>query len=294
MRSRSSVANTKALAESIAAGTAPPPVKTSPPSVVPAPDGDIKPPRRRSEARREEPPTAATMAAMDRAMDEPEEERNLRGLQDAADAIRERDELKVANSSRVSGMYDPRGVVGAAELREKLPPSSPSQASELEMGNGFQRVVTHLFDFQGDPMETYERVRESLRLGTRASQASYGTLVDALDQAEEMASTAMELLINAKVTHDAFEIDSKIVKGALWEQATQALEAEKAAGERKKAIVIADVEAWMASNHPDEWRALEVKAGQARRMVAMLEDLAERTRQRAGHLRVMAKGAARE
>jgi hypothetical protein len=278
MRSRSSVANTKALAESIAAGTAPPPVET--PKVEPpaAGDGDIKPPRRRSEAKPSSPlPPKSEAEKNYRMQDDPE----LQG------EVGDR-----AEGSPMDRAIDDVAAVGRA--REPLPPSTPSQASELEMGNGLQRVVTHLFDFQGDPMETYERVRESLRLGTRASQASYGQLVDALDQAEEMAATAMELLINAKVTHDAFEIDSKIVKSALWDQATQALEQDKKSGVRTKQIVIADIESWIAVHHPDEWRALEVKIGQARRMVAMLEDLAERTRQRAGHLRVMARGATRE
>lgn len=159
------------------------------------------------------------------------------------------------------------------------------------MQGGYSRIVTSLFTSVEDPMATYQKLRGALTMGGRASASSHGQIIDALDAAEDNAATAMELLVNAKVTHDSFEIDAKILLAALRDRATSVLEDEKAKGERKKAITEADVESTMGAMFPDEWRALEDRRGKAKRMVAMIEDLAERCRQRAGHLRVMARSA---
>ncbi len=136
-------------------------------------------------------------------------------------------------------------------------------------------------------MMVYERVRAALQMGKRASSASYGEMVDALDAAEENASQAMELFINAKVSLDAFEIDATIVESGMRDQAVALLEEEKARGERKKAITNGDVEAVMAARFPDEWQDLSRRRGQAKRTVDMLSDLCERCRERAKDLRAM-------
>lgn len=147
------------------------------------------------------------------------------------------------------------------------------------------RIVTKIFSLE-DPMAVYEDVRASLRMG-RASGASYGQLVDALDEAEENAMRAMELLVNTKDAHDGFEIDAKIIAGSLRERAVQELEDRKAAGTLKKAITNDDVEAVMAANYPDEWQELEHKRGKARRTIDLLAALHEASRERAKDLRAM-------
>lgn len=174
------------------------------------------------------------------------------------------------------------------------PPREPGSRSNLivkpadvSLGAGYERIVTHLFARSEQPMDTYEKVRAALRLGTRASSASHGQLVDALDQAEENAMEAMELLINAKVAHDAFEIDAKMVLGAVREESYAVLQAEKAAGVRSKAITDADVESVMASRHPDDWQEIQEKIGKAKRTVDLIAELAERARERAKDLRAM-------
>lgn len=155
------------------------------------------------------------------------------------------------------------------------------------MGPGYDRIITKIFTAVEDPMDTYQKVRDRLRIGTRASAASYGQLVDALDEAEETAMQAMELLVNAKDAHDGFEIDSKIIAGALREKAVAELEDRKAQGVLKKAITNDDVEAVMAAKYPDEWQTLEHKRGKARRTIDLLSELAERSRERCKDLRAM-------
>ncbi len=158
-------------------------------------------------------------------------------------------------------------------------------AADLTMGPGYDRIVTHLFQLD-DPMKVYEEVRESLRMG-RASAASYGQLVDALDEAEEAAMRAMDLLVNTKDAHDGFEIDAKIILGGMRAQASSILEDQKAKGLLKKTITNDDVEAVMAANHPDEWQDLERKRGRAKRTIDLLTALHEAARERAKDLRAM-------
>ena len=135
-------------------------------------------------------------------------------------------------------------------------------------------------------MDVYQRVRDSLRMG-RASGASYGQLVEALDEAEENAVLAMEVYVNAAVALESFEIDAKIVLGTLRDDATAILEDEKAQGQRKKAITNDDVESVMAAKFPDEWQSVTNKRAKAQQTVKLLGDLCERARERCKDLRAM-------
>lgn len=157
----------------------------------------------------------------------------------------------------------------------------------MSLGGGNDRIVTHLFQRDEDPMDTYKKIRASLRLGTRASSASAGQLLDALDQAEENAMEAFELLINAKVAHDLFEIDSKVVLGAVRASAYTVLQREKTDGIRSKAITDADVESAMASLSPDDYQAVQEKIGKAKRTIDLLSELYVSARERAKDLRAM-------
>lgn len=159
-------------------------------------------------------------------------------------------------------------------------------AADLSLGDGYDRIVTHLFRLV-DPMKVYEEVRQTLRMGGRASASSYGELVDALDDAAEASMRAIELLVNAKDAHDAFEIDAKIIMATMRQEATDILEDQKAKGLMKKAITNDDVEAVMAANHPDDWQELERKRGRAKRTIDMLAALHEAAREREKDLRAM-------
>jgi hypothetical protein len=164
--------------------------------------------------------------------------------------------------------------------------TATADPSSLSMGDGYDRIVDTLFDLP-DPHEEYLAVKQSLKLGTRASRADYGTLIDALDVSEDMAERAFALLVNAKVARDAYDIDARAIEAGMRDQANAALQAEKDAKTRSKAITDADVTAYMAAKFPDEWRDIEARRGKARRTVSYLEDLAKRAGERARDLRQM-------
>ncbi len=169
--------------------------------------------------------------------------------------------------------------------RQARAAEAPKTASGLTMGH-HQRIVDVLFDMP-DPMEVYQRVRRALSFGGRASSMGYGGLVDALDEAETNAADAFQLLCDAKVVHDRFEIDCQVIEGTLREPAVGDLQAQKDAGTRSKAITNDDITAVMAQKFPAEYRDLSSRRSKAKRTVALLESLADLARERARDLRAM-------
>ncbi len=178
----------------------------------------------------------------------------------------------------------------AAQRRARAEaPKTPSEVRDavdkLSMGR-HARIVDALFDMP-DPMEEYLAIKAALSFGGRASSLSYGQLVDALDEAQQIAERGSRLMASAKVTYDAFHLDAEVIRGALREQAVDDLQRQKAEGKRSKAITNDDITAVMAAAFPDEYRDLEMRAGKARRMVAAIEQLYDRACARAGDLRAM-------
>jgi len=163
--------------------------------------------------------------------------------------------------------------------------SATQDPAELSMGVGYDRIVATLFDMP-DPHEVYLRVKSSLRLGVKASRADYGTLVDALDEAQEMADQAYDLFVNAKAAADSYDIDAQMIESGMRDQAMSVLMTEYQA-KKRKSPTNDDVTAWMAAQFPDEWRDVQARRGRARRMVAKLENLSQRAHERARDLRQM-------
>jgi hypothetical protein len=163
--------------------------------------------------------------------------------------------------------------------------TATTDPAELALGSGYDRIVDTLFDLP-DPYDTYQLVKRSLQLGTRASRADYGTLVDALDAAQDMADKAYDLYVNAKTAADSYEIDAKAIESGMRDQAMAALMEEYKAKQRPSPKND-DVDAYMAAKFPDEWRDIQQRRGRARRMVRKLENLATRASERAKDLRQM-------
>jgi len=157
--------------------------------------------------------------------------------------------------------------------------------ADLSIGNGYDRIVDTLFDM-ADPYVVYEEVKRSLRLGTRASRADYGTMVDALDAAQEMAEKAFDLYVNAKTAHDSYDIDASAIEAGMRDQAMAALMEEYKAKQRRSPTND-DVISYMAAKFPDEWRDIQQRRGRARRMVRKLENLTSRASEKAKDLRQM-------
>ena len=180
-----------------------------------------------------------------------------------------------------AGTGESEGKGGATEDRSsvagngKLDSKRDAAAKILEnvcMGPGYDRIIEHVFTVA--PWESYEQLEEGLKIG-EASKADYATVCDALDSAEDNARQAHRLFVAARVTRERFEMDADVILAGMREEATMSLQAEKAKGDRSKAITDADVVARMISLFPDQYRATEEKKLRARKAVEHLEVFAE-------------------
>lgn len=168
------------------------------------------------------------------------------------------------------------------ERREPVS-SPPKNVGELQMGRGVDRIVRSIFDLPDIPTE-HEEIRKSLRFDGRASDLSHGELVNALNEADELAQRAAELLANVKSVHDVFEIHAKAVESTLRMRGHEALIELKDRGKYSGRFGAEDVEAMMAKLHADEFVDLEKRKGEAKRTVDVVASLFERCVDRARHL----------
>jgi hypothetical protein len=185
-------------------------------------------------------------------------------------------------------------------------PDSPdafNQPGRPGLTAGFDRIVDKLFEL--DAEREYAELEKTFTLGMRASQAEYGHIANALDLAEDCAHRAMKLYANAKVSHAAFEMDAKAILGALRKEIVEKLETHKLAEFTKlketlgskaptgKQITESDIESYMASSHPDEWRGIEIRRAKSEAMVKVMERFADLWKQRSRDLQVLGSGAQR-
>lgn len=177
---------------------------------------------------------------------------------------------------------DPQGEGPDPELGEAV--------RKLGMEDGYRRIVDDIFETDEPPEDIFEQVRKGMKLGNRASSADYGSLVDALDQAEELTRLAHLLYVRAVDEYESFERDSEIVESAMRHTAVQQLEREKREKIRTKQITDADVVSTIAGAYPDEYQELAEKKRRARLMVEHMQDLHKRAASRAVHLRTMVRG----
>lgn len=162
------------------------------------------------------------------------------------------------------------------------------------LSNGFDRIVSRVYNI--DSEKEYDELVTSLKSSERPSRSDYGTLVDALDVAEDCARRAMALYVNGKVTDVAFELDSLAITGAMRKEAVEKLNADKFTEDGKpikgtKMITEADVTGYMASQWSDQYRRIELDRAKSKSMVSYLERLAELWKQRARDLSTMVSNA---
>jgi len=153
----------------------------------------------------------------------------------------------------------------------------------------YDPIVSTIFSIDA-PETIYEQIEAAIR-PIRASRADYGTIVDALDRAQEVARLSMQLLVNAKITAAAHERDTEVAMSGFRDSAVAALQEEKAAGTRNKAITDADVTSRIAGAFPDDWNEVQDNRARIKRMIEYLEDLHERAKERARDLRTMTTNA---
>jgi hypothetical protein len=183
-----------------------------------------------------------------------------------------------------------------SEVKVDRAASSPAQEPDYDfpvLGGGFDRIVSRVYNI--DSEKEYDELVAGLS-GLLPSRSDYGTIVDALDIAEDCARRAMALYVNAKVTDVAFELDATAITGSMRKDAVAALQAEKVDAEGKvikgtKMITEADVTGYMASQWADQWRRIELDRAKSKQMCVYLERLAELWKQRARDIAIMASNA---
>jgi hypothetical protein len=167
-----------------------------------------------------------------------------------------------------------------AERRKQI----AADLEDLVLASGTSKIVERVFEV--DVWATYERLEAELKIGAPGNR-DRATLTDALDAAQDNARQASAIFASAKVAVERFEMDATVLAVSMREQANAELSAEKARGERPKAITDADVTSKIAALFPDEWLALEEERSRAKRTVAHLDRFADGWSKRARNLEVL-------
>lgn len=127
-------------------------------------------------------------------------------------------------------------------------------------------AISRIFEslFRVDIWEEYKILLKAMKIGEKHSD--YGTLMDALDKAEDNSRRAHRLLMNAKLQREKYNASAAPIEAGMRKEATKALQREKVDGVRNKAITDADVMSYCAVMFADEWQ--EISATRARHKFA--------------------------
>jgi hypothetical protein len=161
---------------------------------------------------------------------------------------------------------------------------SANAAEEVPIDPRFAFVEERVFapiDFG----TVYDVIEGWLRLGERRTEEAF--IRKAHEEGPDMLQQATRLYLQAKLAREKWEKENDVMFGAMREQASEVLEAEKASGKRKKAITEADVDAKCAALFPDQYRAQEIKRRKAKLTEDALSKLVEVCGVRCRHLDTM-------
>jgi hypothetical protein len=134
-----------------------------------------------------------------------------------------------------------------------------------------QRIVEAVYAV--DAWRDYQDLEQNLEIGDQ--RGDYKTVAAHVDGAEKRARRAHALYLSAKLELLRFEKESDKVLSGMRQKASETLEDEKSAGERRKAITNEDVRSQMAAMFPDEVGAQEEKLAQLKGAVSHMERLAD-------------------
>lgn len=140
-----------------------------------------------------------------------------------------------------------------------------------EPSPGMRRIISHIFDSDEDVWETYQQLKQALKVGER--RTDYGTLMHALDEAEENWGKAHRLYCIARVEQERVEMDAAVLESVARREALKQLEAEKDSGQRKKQITEADIEARVLEVYPEDARRLRELKLKVRKTVENAQEL---------------------
>jgi hypothetical protein len=118
------------------------------------------------------------------------------------------------------------------------------------MSDEFERILTRVLDLPNAEAE-YDRLEKALRVG--AQRNDLGTLMEALDQAEDNARVADKIAVNAQVERDACLKEFEVFQAPIWSACSLYLQEQKDSGVLKSKN-ITDARAACAQRYPDEYR----------------------------------------
>lgn len=124
-----------------------------------------------------------------------------------------------------------------------------------------------------DLFDEWKKLEAALDIGDKRSE--HGHAVRAADLAARRAYKAHRLYLTARNMWKAWELENEVIFGAMWSEATRALQVEKEQGLRSKQITDADITRRVATMFPDEYQAQERKRRELKSAVESLEKLAE-------------------
>jgi hypothetical protein len=138
------------------------------------------------------------------------------------------------------------------------------------LGTGYERIRERIFTMP-DPEHEYAELERALVLGTQ----QFDNIAHALDQAEDNARRAHRLYVCARVDAEAFSLQADIVEGGWRTKAVAELQREKELGLRTKQITDGDVSGKMAQMFEEEYRSLQQKRIESRKMLEHMERFAD-------------------
>lgn len=147
----------------------------------------------------------------------------------------------------------------------------------------YLRMVEMTYDLP-EPDLLFERLYDDLELDNALTP---GNLQAELNKAEKNALLAHKLYINTKVDHVVFEIEMDGVMGAMRDDATRELQAEKDEGTRSKMITEGDIREYVAWKFADEWSEINTRKVKAENMLKHVQRLADLWQQRCRSLASM-------
>lgn len=176
-------------------------------------------------------------------------------------------------------------VVPVPDGRPKNEP--PPLFTTAHKGEGIHPDVQRIIEtiYAPDIFQQYGDLEQNLEVGD--DRGDYRTLTVHLDKAEARARRAHKLYLGAKLELAGWELDARKVTSAMRGEALAELEAEKEAGERRKAITNDDVESRIAEKFPDEWKAQQLTHVRLKGVVDDMEHMTRAWNNKCGDLRTL-------
>jgi len=158
-----------------------------------------------------------------------------------------------------------------ARARKRFDFEVSNAAKKSPLRPDVQRVVESVFvdDIGG----LYDVLEKELHLGDDHSDR--GSLAARLGNAASNMRKAHRIFVTAKVEKESWESRNNVIFGAMWLEATKALQEEKDAKQRNKQITDGDVKMKAAAIFGDEWHAQETERRRVKEMVESLSNLVD-------------------